>query len=106
MKLIVLKHGTQLYVVGLCNQFFFFRSDKFRIDSSKLSTLCSLLPNHINVLALTTTTTKDTLKGVEDRLAMKDVTLIGLHSSRPNIKYIIKLKNWHLCLLQNLYNCV
>jgi len=42
------------------------------------------------VLAFTATATEETLGCVEDRLAMKDVILIGLHSSRPNIKYIVK----------------
>jgi len=91
MKLIVLKHGNKCVLWNsVCNQNRFYRGDKFRVQFSKLGTLHSLLPNHINVLALTATATKDTLKCVEDCLAMKDVILIGLHSSRPNIKYIVK----------------
>lgn len=58
---------------------------------SKLGNLRSILPSHVNVLALTATATQETLKCVEDRLAMKDVALIGIHPGRVNIKYIVKL---------------
>jgi len=48
------------------------------------------LPNHVNVLALTATATQGTFKCVKDRLAMKDVALIGMHPGRANIKYIVE----------------
>jgi len=88
MRLIVLKPGKCIVFGFYCN--FINRGDEFRVEFSKLGTLRSLLPNHVNVLALTATATKETLRCVEDRLAMKDVKVIGLHSSRPNIKYIVK----------------
>ena len=42
------------------------------------------------MLVLTATATQETFKCVKERLAMKDVTLIGLHPGRHNIKYIVK----------------
>jgi len=59
------------------------------IAFSKLGTLRSILPYHVNVLALTATATQETFKCVKDRLAIKDVALIGM-PSRANIKYIVK----------------
>ena len=68
----------------------FFRGDNFCVAFSKLGTLRSIIPNHVNVLALTATSTQETFKCVKDRLAMKDVVLIGMHPGRPNIKYVVK----------------
>lgn len=68
----------------------FSRGDDFRVAFSKLGTVRSILPNHVNVLALTATATEETFKCVKDRLAMKDVKVIGIHPGRANIKYIVK----------------
>ena len=66
------------------------RGDNFRVAFAKLGTLHSILPNNVNVMALTAAATQETLKCVENRLDLKDIALIGLHSGRPNIKYIVK----------------
>ena len=42
------------------------------------------------MLALTATATQGTFECVKERLAMKDVALIGLHPGRHNIKYTVK----------------
>ena len=66
------------------------RGDNFRVAFAKLGTLRSILPNSVNVMALTATATQEILKCVENRLDLKDVVLIGIHSGRPNIKFIVK----------------
>ncbi|XP_065884181.1 ATP-dependent DNA helicase RecQ-like isoform X2 [Dysidea avara] len=64
--------------------------DNFRVAFAKLGTLRSILPTSVNVMALTATATQEILKCVENRLDLKDVVLIGIHSGRPNIKFIVK----------------
>jgi len=71
MRLIVLKPGKCIVFGFNCN--FIYRGDEFWVEFSKLGTIRSLLPNHVNVLTLTATATKETLRYVEERLAMKDV---------------------------------
>ena len=57
---------------------------------AKLGILRSILPSHVNVLALTATATHETFKCVEDRLELRNVALIGMPSGKVNIKYIVK----------------
>ena len=58
------------------------RGDNFRVAFAKLGTLRSILPNSVNVMALTVTATQEILKCVENHLDLKDVVLIGIHSGR------------------------
>ena len=52
---------------------FLYRGDSFRVAFAKLGTLRSILPSHVNVLALTATATHETFKCVEDRLELRNV---------------------------------
>lgn len=67
-----------------------YRGDDFRKAFSSLGNLRSILPSHINVMALTATATKETLLSIEERLSLKEVKIIGLHPNRANIKYIVR----------------
>ena len=61
--------------------------DDFRIAFSRIGELQSLVPSHVNVLALTATATHKTLQVVCDRLSLRDVVLIALP---PNIMYRVQ----------------
>ena len=50
----------------------------------------SLLPSHVNILALTATATKSTLDSVISQLALQDPIIIGLPPDRPNIKLLVE----------------
>ena len=62
----------------------FSRSDNFCLAFSRLATLQSVLPNHVNVLALTIISTQETFTCVVDHLVIKDVAVIGLHPGKSN----------------------
>ena len=68
----------------------FRRGDEFRTAFAKLGNIRCLLPEKVNVLALTATATKETLECVICRLAMYQPIIIGLPPDRPNIKLIVK----------------
>ena len=57
---------------------------------AEIGDIRSLLPKSINILALTATATKETLKCVTSRLSLEDPAVIGLPPDRPNIKYVVK----------------
>ena len=68
----------------------FRRGDEFRTAFAKSGNIRCLLPEKVNVLALTATATKETLECVICRLAMYQPIIIGLPPDRPNIKLIVK----------------
>lgn len=49
-----------------------------------------MLPNKVNILALTATATQETLKCVISRTSMQDPMIIGLPPDRPNIKLSVQ----------------
>ena len=63
-----------------------YRGDEFRKTFAELGSIRSLLPSNVNVLALTATATRETLKCVISRISMKNPVIIGLPPDRPNIK--------------------
>ena len=65
------------------------RGDEFRIAYAHLGELRSVIPSHVNVLALTATATVDTLRAVETRLNLQNPALIALPPDRPNIFYTV-----------------
>lgn len=69
---------------------FLHRGDDFRTAFAKLGNLRSLLPDKVNVLALTATATKNTLECVTSRLAMNWPAIIGLPPDRHNIKLSVQ----------------
>lgn len=67
-----------------------YRGDHFRRAYAHLGDLRSLLPSHVNVMALTATCTLDTYHCVCARLSLKNSVLIGSAPDRYNIKYSVK----------------
>lgn len=66
-----------------------FRGDEFRIAYAHLGELRSVIPSHVNMLALTATATVDTLRAVEKRLNLQDPVIIALPPDRPNVFYTV-----------------
>ncbi len=64
--------------------------DEFRVCFSKIGDLRSLLPTHVNVLALTATATEKTMEVVTQRLALRDLAIVALPPNRPNIMYRVQ----------------
>lgn len=48
------------HVYSLNYLFIFFKGDEFRVAFSKIRELGSIIPEHVGIIALTSTTTKDT----------------------------------------------
>uniref|UniRef100_A0A1X7SLS0 Helicase ATP-binding domain-containing protein n=2 Tax=Amphimedon queenslandica TaxID=400682 RepID=A0A1X7SLS0_AMPQE len=67
--------------------------DKFRLAYAHLGDIRSLLPSHVNVMALTATATHDTYGAVIQRLSMRDVVLIGCEPNRANISFAVEPKS-------------
>ena len=57
---------------------------------AKLGNVRSLLPDKVNILALTATATRNILECITSRLAMDKPTVIGLPPDRPNIKLSVQ----------------
>lgn len=57
----------------------------------RIGELRSLVPSHVNLMALTATATKSLRLDVTRILGMKDPTLIATSPSRSNIKYVVQL---------------
>jgi bloom syndrome protein len=64
--------------------------DSFRIAYALLGDVRSILPSHINIMALTATATNETYKCVCKRLSLIDPVLIGCPPDRNNIMYEVK----------------
>ena len=71
--------------MNICN-----RGDELRKAFADIGTLRSILPNTVNVRALTAICTKDTMDCVIQHLSMKEVSVVGANTGRSNIKYIVK----------------
>lgn len=50
----------------------------------------SIIPSHINIMALTATATKKILKVVKSDLSLDNPVFIGLSPNRPNIMLYVK----------------
>ena len=66
--------------------------DTFRTAFSKIGSLRSLIPNRVNVLALTATATTETFHIITQRLAMDDASMVALPPNRDNITYEVHPK--------------
>ena len=66
------------------------RGDTFRVSFAEIGNLRSIIPTHVNVLALTATATKQTYIAVCERLALTSPSLIGLTPHRTNIFYSVQ----------------
>jgi len=61
--------------------------DQFRVAFSCIGDICSLIPSHVKVMALTATATRDTLDSVVQRLSLKVPAVIAIYPNRSNISY-------------------
>ena len=62
------------------------------MEFARLGEVRSLIPSHVNVMALTATATKATRKAVVKRLSMKSPEIISITPDKPNVLYIVKDK--------------
>ena len=67
-----------------------YRGDDFRVAFSQIGDLRSIIPEKVNVLALTGTATPEVYESVVKRLSLKDPIVVGLSPDRDNIKYYIE----------------
>ena len=63
------------------------RGDKFRIEFSRLGELRSLLPRHVNIMALTATATRQLRSNIIRLLGMKKTKIVCENPHRENIIY-------------------
>ena len=61
--------------------------DQFRVVFSHIGDIRSLVPSHVNLMALTATATPDTLHSVVQRLSLKAPVVIAMSPYRNNISY-------------------
>lgn len=71
----------------------FLRGDEFRVEFARLGEVRSLIPRHVNILALTATATKSTRKVVIKRLNMKHPEIISVTPSKDNVIYSVSNKS-------------
>ena len=62
------------------------------MEFARLGEVRSLIPPHVNVLALTATTTKETRKAVIKRLSMRSPKIILITPNNPNLLYLVRDK--------------
>jgi len=67
-----------------------FRGDKFRVEFSRIGDLWSIIPEAVHVMALTTTSTSETLDVITQRLPMKTPVIVGLSPNQLNLFYEVK----------------
>ena len=68
----------------------FCRGDNFRVAYAHLGDTRSLIPSHVNIIALMATATKHTYEIVCLSLSLRNPVLIGCLPSRSNICYEVK----------------
>ena len=66
--------------------------DEFRTTFAHIGDIRSLIPNTVNIMALTATATNETFLVVTSRLCMDNVKLIALPPYRDNICYRVSSK--------------
>ena len=62
------------------------------MEFARLGEVRSLIPPHVNVLALTATATKATRKAMVKKRSMKSPEIISITPDKPNILYIVRDK--------------
>ena len=68
------------------------RGESFRKVFSKIGEVRSIIPDHVNVMALTATATKTTRKYICQRLGMRAPLIISKSPNKVNIKFIVCIK--------------
>ena len=69
-----------------------YRGETFRKEFSKIGEVRSIIPEQVNVMALTATATKPTRKYVCQRLGMSAPVVIAKSPNKANIKLIVHMK--------------
>ena len=64
--------------------------DDFRTAFSEIGNLRSIVPNSVNILALTATATRETYYTVSERLSMDNPALVSMPPNRDNICYNVR----------------
>ena len=75
-----------LYCVMIVN----FRGEDFCVAFAQIGELCSIVPDHVKVLALTGTATPEVVKAVRSKLSWNDIVIVGISPARDNIKYYVE----------------
>ena len=76
--------------ISTCAWSLYFRGDQFRKAFASIGELRCLIPNHVNILALTATATCDTLDVIAKRLSLRNHVVVALPPNRPNIKLTVQ----------------
>lgn len=66
--------------------------DEFRTAFSEIGNVRSIIPNTVNVLALTATATTETYYTLSERLSMDNPVLVSMPPNRDNICYNVQPK--------------
>ena len=92
-------HLAYSLCINLCTKlvlltfiFSYHRGETFRREFSKIGEVRSIIPDRVNVMALTATATKATRKHVCRRLGMSAPVVISRSPNKPNIKLIVRVK--------------
>ena len=72
--------------------FVHFRGSSFRPEFSQLGEVRSIIPESVNVMALTATATKTIRASIIKILDMQTPTVISVHPGKNNIMYYVKQK--------------
>ena len=67
----------------------FLRGDKFRRAFSRLGELRSIIPDKVNIIALTATATKETLRCVKACLSLHEPVVVAVSPERQNVKLCV-----------------
>ena len=78
-----------LYTVRL-DSFNLYRGEHFRQEFSKLGEIRSLIPRHVNLLALTATATVSTRSKITRILGMNDPAVIATSPDKANLSFCVK----------------
>ena len=73
----------QIFLMYVCNN----RGDTFRTTLKRIGEIRSLIPNHVNVMALTATATRKLQSCIEDILGMNKPALVTITPCKANIMY-------------------
>ena len=65
------------------------RGEEFRKEYSRLGEIRSILPQTVNVMALTATATKTLRKDIAELLGMKNPVVVSVSPDKRNIKYMV-----------------
>ena len=74
------------------NVVLFNRGDDFREDFARLGEIRSIIPSHVNVMALTATATVSTRLAVSKTLCMISPSVIYVPPTKKNIRYSVSSK--------------